>query len=77
MKHLKDIHAKVWPGDCSSLKEINERFENLFFNNRFYDLTNVGRIRMNRKLGLILLIYRCCLTRRRYSCNYSIFSEFT
>ncbi|HRN77632.1 MAG TPA: DNA-directed RNA polymerase subunit beta [Candidatus Dependentiae bacterium] len=49
---LKDLHAKVWPGDSSSLKEIKERFENLFFNSRFYDLTKVGRIRMNRKLGL-------------------------
>ena len=50
--HLKRLHAKIWPGDSSSLKEIKERFENLFFNTRFYDLTKVGRIRMNRKLGL-------------------------
>jgi len=49
---LKELHAKLWPGDTSTLKEIKERFENLFFNNRFYDLTRVGRIRMNRKLGL-------------------------
>ena len=34
------------------LKEIKERFEDLFFNARFYDLTKVGRIRMNRKFGL-------------------------
>lgn len=49
---LKDLHAKVWPGDTSSVKEIRERFENLFSNSRIYDLTNVGRARMNRKLGL-------------------------
>lgn len=49
---LKDLHAKLWPGDSSTLKEIKERFENLFFNGRFYDLTKVGRIRMNIKLGL-------------------------
>ncbi len=49
---LKELHAKVWPGDSSSLKEIKERFENLIYNSRFYDLTKVGRIRMNRKLGL-------------------------
>ena len=49
---MKEFHAKIWPGDSSSLKEIKERFENLFFNARFYDLTKVGRIRMNRKLGL-------------------------
>jgi DNA-directed RNA polymerase subunit beta len=49
---LKDLHAKLWPGDSSSLKEIKERFDNLFFNSRFYDLTKVGRVRMNRKLDL-------------------------
>ncbi len=49
---LKELHAKVWPGDSSSLKEIKERFENLLFNNRYYDLTRVGRVRINRKLGL-------------------------
>lgn len=51
---LKEIHAKIWPGDTSSIEEIQERFNNLFFNNRFYDLTKVGRIRINRKLGLTL-----------------------
>lgn len=49
---LKELNAKMWPGDSSSLKEIEERLENLFFNSRFYDLTKVGRIRMNRKLNL-------------------------
>ncbi len=49
---LKDLHSKIWPGDTSSLKEVEERLNNLLFNNRFYDLTRVGRVRMNRKLGL-------------------------
>ena len=49
---LKELHAKLFPGDTSSLKEIKEQFEDLLFNSRFYDLTKVGRIRMNRKLGL-------------------------
>ena len=49
---LKEFHAKLWPGDSSSLKEIKARFDKLFFNNRFYDLTKVGRVRMNRKLNL-------------------------
>lgn len=49
---LKELHAKMWPGDNAALKEIKERLENLFFNERFYDLTRVGRVRMNRKLGL-------------------------
>lgn len=51
---LKELHAKLWPGDSASIKEIKERFENMFFNSRFYDLTKVGRIRMNRKLNLAI-----------------------
>ncbi len=49
---LKEFHTKVWPGDNSSLEEIKERINTIFFNPRYYDLTRVGRIRMNRKLGL-------------------------
>ncbi len=49
---LKELHNKVWPGDSASLTEVKERLDNLLFNSRFYDLTRVGRIRINRKLGL-------------------------
>jgi DNA-directed RNA polymerase subunit beta len=49
---LKEIHTKMWPGDASSLKEIKERLEGIFYNPRLYDLTVVGRVRMNKKLGL-------------------------
>jgi len=49
---LKEVHAKIWPGDSSAIKDIQERLENMFFSPRTYDLTRVGRIRMNRKLGL-------------------------
>lgn len=49
---LKEVHSKMWPGDASSIKEIKERLEALFFNSRLYDLTPVGRIRMNRKLNI-------------------------
>jgi DNA-directed RNA polymerase subunit beta len=49
---LKEVHSKVWSGDSSSLREIKEHLDSIFFNPRIYDLTRVGRIRMNRKLGL-------------------------
>ncbi len=49
---LRELHAKMWPGDGASVAEAKEHLENLFFNSRLYDLTKVGRIRMNRKLGL-------------------------
>src|SRR5579872_236369 len=60
---LKDLHSKIWPGDTSSLKEVGERLTNLLFNNRFYDLTRVGRVRMNRKLGLSTPEDQLALTR--------------
>jgi len=49
---LREFHSKIWPGDSSSFKEIRERLEAMFFDARLYDLTKVGRIRMNRKLEL-------------------------
>jgi DNA-directed RNA polymerase subunit beta len=49
---LKELYTKVWPGDSASIKEMQDRLENLLFTPRLYDLTRVGRIRMNRKLGL-------------------------
>ncbi len=60
---LKELHAKVWPGDSASLKDIKERLENLLFNPRFYDLTRVGRIRSNNKLRLNIPIDKLALTK--------------
>ena len=51
---LHEIHVKVWPGDSASLEEIKERLERQFFSSRYYDLTKVGRVRLNAKLGLEL-----------------------
>jgi len=59
---LKDLHSKVWPGDSASIKGIRERLNNLLFNERFYDMTKVGRIRMNRKLDLDISEDKTCLT---------------
>ncbi len=61
---LKDVYAKLWPGDSSvNSKELSDRLENLLFNPRFYDLTRVGRIRMNRKLNLSIPEEMCALSR--------------
>lgn len=49
---LKELHGKVWPGDSSPLKDVAERLHKMFFDPRVYDLTRVGRIRINRKLNL-------------------------
>jgi len=49
---LKEVYMKLKPGDIPPLKVMEEYIQNLFFNARFYDLSIVGRIRTNRKLGL-------------------------
>ncbi len=51
---LKDVYGKLKPGDLPTIKSMEEHIHNLFFNPRFYDLTLVGRIRTNRKLGLAI-----------------------
>ncbi|MBT4595120.1 DNA-directed RNA polymerase subunit beta [bacterium] len=48
---VKDVYSRLRPGDVSSFKIMEEYIQNMFFNQRFYDLTIVGRIRINRKLG--------------------------
>jgi DNA-directed RNA polymerase subunit beta len=49
---LHEIHAKVWPGDVPSITEVKERLDRQFFSSSYYDLAQVGRVRMNSKLGL-------------------------
>jgi DNA-directed RNA polymerase subunit beta len=49
---LKDVHVKLWPGEAFSYAESLVKFHNLFFNSKFYDLTKVGRVRINRKFNL-------------------------
>lgn len=49
---LKEVYGKLKPGDIPTLQAMQDYINNLFFNPRFYDLTIVGRIRTNRKLGL-------------------------
>lgn len=51
---LRELQSKIWTGDNASLDEIRENVRNLLYNQRFYDLTKVGRVRMNRKLGLAI-----------------------
>jgi DNA-directed RNA polymerase subunit beta len=60
---LKEVHSKIWPGDSSSVKDVLVRLENSFFSRKLYDLTKVGRIRMNRKLGLSISGDEMALTR--------------
>jgi len=49
---LREVYYKLRPGDIPSLEIMEEYIQNMFFNSRFYDMTIVGRIRTNRKLGI-------------------------
>ena len=46
-----EIYKRLRPGDPPTPETANNLFENLFFNPDRYDLSKVGRIKLNHKLG--------------------------
>ena len=48
---LVEIYKRARPGEPPSVESAKAYFENAFFNNKRYDLTRVGRYKLNRKLG--------------------------
>ena len=51
---LKELYGRIVSSDGSTRTEMQEKLDALFFNPKTYDLTRVGRVRMNRKLGLTI-----------------------
>ena len=51
---LIDIYKRLRPGDPPTLDTARKLFENLFFNPKRYDLSRIGRLKLNTKLGLDL-----------------------
>jgi DNA-directed RNA polymerase subunit beta len=47
-----EIYRRLRPGDPPTLKSANALFDSLFFNPERYDLSTVGRLKLNHKLGL-------------------------
>ncbi len=47
---LLEIFRKMHPGEPLVIDKVRESFYNLFFNNRRYDLGQVGRYKVNKKL---------------------------
>jgi len=47
---LVEIFRKMHPGEPIVLDKVRENFVGMFFNNRRYDLGEVGRYKMNKKL---------------------------
>lgn len=51
---LLEIYRKMRPGEPAVLENAQEFLQNMFFNNRRYDLGKVGRYKLNKKLGLTI-----------------------
>lgn len=49
---LIDIYKRLRPGDPPTIETAINLFYNLFFNPERYDLSKVGRMKLNHKLGL-------------------------
>ena len=48
---LIEIYKKLRPGEPPTLENATQLIEATFFDNRRYDLANVGRYKLNKKLG--------------------------
>ena len=46
-----EIYRRLRPGDPSTTETVTALFENLFFNPERYDLSKVGRLKLNYKFG--------------------------
>ncbi len=49
---LNDIYKVLRPGEAPSVEIANEIFNNLYFKKERYDLSEVGRVKLNSKLDL-------------------------
>uniref|UniRef100_A0AAU7YMF8 Multifunctional fusion protein n=2 Tax=cellular organisms TaxID=131567 RepID=A0AAU7YMF8_9RICK len=49
---LYEIYKVLRPGEVPVLKIVEEFFRNLFFSPEYYDLSNIGRLKLNSCLGL-------------------------
>jgi DNA-directed RNA polymerase subunit beta len=49
---LIDIYKRLRPGDPPTIETASALFHNLFFNSERYDLSKVGRMKLNHKVGL-------------------------
>jgi len=49
---VNDIYRVLRPGEPPSFEVANEIFKNLFFTSERYDLSDVGRVKLNNKLQL-------------------------
>jgi DNA-directed RNA polymerase subunit beta len=60
---LIEIYKKLRPGEPATIETATALFENLFFNERRYDLSKVGRLKINRRLKLNIPLETTILTK--------------
>ena len=58
-----EIYRRLRPGDPPTYDAADAHFHNLFFNAERYDLSQVGRLKLNHKLGLEFPLDQVTLTR--------------
>ena len=49
---MVEIYKRLRPGETPSIETARVLFDNLFFSSKRYDLSPVGRLKLNKKLGL-------------------------
>jgi DNA-directed RNA polymerase subunit beta len=59
---MVEIYKRLRPGETPSVETAKVLFENLFNNGKRYDLSPVGRLKLNKKLGLDLALEQRTLT---------------
>ena len=59
---MVEIYRRLRPGETPTVDSAKQLFENLFFNSKRYDLSPVGRLKLNKKLGLNLPLDKRTLT---------------
>ncbi|MGD1118250.1 MAG: DNA-directed RNA polymerase subunit beta [Dehalococcoidales bacterium] len=60
---LLDIYKKLHPGELPSLENARKLIRNLFFDATRYDLGNVGRYKLNKRLGVDVSLKERTLTK--------------
>jgi DNA-directed RNA polymerase subunit beta len=58
-----EIYRRLRPGDPPTVRSATALFESLFFNAERYDLSPVGRLKINYKLGLATALEHTTLTK--------------
>ncbi|MFH0925280.1 MAG: DNA-directed RNA polymerase subunit beta [bacterium] len=60
---MMEIYKKLRPGDPPSVESATLLFNSLFLEEKRYDLSRVGRLKLNQKLGLDAPLTKCLLNK--------------